>query len=1010
MMRVSRKLFSCAAVLLGLALALAAQSTTGSVRGVLTDDSGGVVPGASVTISGKGMQRAVGTQADGSYSVNGLAPGQYTVHVAFPGFNTVDQAVTVTAGSVANVPIQLALTTQKQQVTVEADAGPSVSVEPDNNATALVLKNDDLEALPDDPDDLQDALQALAGPGAGPNGGSLYVDGFTGGDLPPKESIREVRINQNPFSAEYDKLGYGRIEILTKPGSDRFRGTLFSNYSNADFNSRNPFASNKPNFSNLMLGGNIGGPINRKSSFFFDFNRRDIQDNAVTNAVYFDPATFQASPVTTAVVTPLINTTIAPRLDYQLTTNNTLTVRFEQRMNERDNRGLGVYYLPPPYSDLAYNTLGNSQNVTLTETAVLNPQMINETRFQYTRNRTQSTGNEIPQINVMNEFISGGNGMGNSYDLTHHYELHNYTTITRGAHSIRFGGRVRRNSDLNNNPKGFNGAFTFTGGLEPVLNASNQIVTDASGNPQLAFISSLSQYERNLLLQRAGLPPAEIQALGGGPSRFTILAGQSYVSLVRWDAGPFIQDDWRVRRNLTLSLGLRYETQTLFRDYSDIAPRVGIAWAPGSSRNGAQKTVIRGGFGIFYDRINFLPFETALLNNGVNQVQYVVDNPTFNYPSIPPLSSLNPGQSVINRVDPHLRADTSLQGALGVERQLPWHSTLSVNYTYDRSNHLAQTVPINTPFPGTYDPLLPPGPNNGIFPYGYAAGNILNYETGGILKQHMLTLNFNTRFSRRVSLFANYAVEVANDLPTNPSNPYNFSLDWGRSDLERRNNFQVVGSVLAPLGLHFAPFVTIRSGAPYDVLLGTDLYGDTFYNARPAFAPPGACAGGSTATIKCTSVGAFDTNVLPGESAYIIPRDYLTMPGMVSVNMRLYRVFGFGPVRGGNRRRNNRGGGGPGRGGNFAGGGRGGRGGGGGGFGGFGGGETTEHRFNLTVGMNVVNILNHFNPGAYQGVLTSTQFAEPTTVNTGFGGGFVGAAGGTTANNRRLEFQMRFSF
>ena len=150
-------------------------------------------------------------------------------------------------------------------------------MEPDNNATALVLRGEDLAALPDDPDDLADALQALAGPGAGPNGGSIYIDGFSGGQLPPKESIREIRINQNPFSAEYDRLGFGRIEILTRPGTDQVRGGFGFNDSDGVFNSRNPFATNKPDYSNRNFGGNIGGPISKRASFFLDFQRRDIR-------------------------------------------------------------------------------------------------------------------------------------------------------------------------------------------------------------------------------------------------------------------------------------------------------------------------------------------------------------------------------------------------------------------------------------------------------------------------------------------------------------------------------------------------------------------------------------------------------------------------------------------------------------------------------------------------------------------------------------------------------------
>ena len=218
-----------------------------------------------------------------------MAPGQYTVQVNFPGFTPFSHPISVNSGATVQVPIQLALSTEKQQITVSAESGPTVSVEPENNATALVIKGEDLQSLPDDPDDLADALQALAGPGAGPNGGQIYIDGFSGGQLPPKESIREMRINQNPFSAEYDRLGFGRIEILTKPGSDRLRGMLFLNDSDAVFDSRNPFASNKPDYSNRMYGGNVGGPIGKHASYFLDYNERDITNNAITNAVYLDP-------------------------------------------------------------------------------------------------------------------------------------------------------------------------------------------------------------------------------------------------------------------------------------------------------------------------------------------------------------------------------------------------------------------------------------------------------------------------------------------------------------------------------------------------------------------------------------------------------------------------------------------------------------------------------------------------------------------------------------------------
>jgi hypothetical protein len=1022
-----------------------AQQRTGTVKGTLTDDSGGVIPAATVSLAGNGAAQTAQTQADGTYTFAGLAPGDYTVSLSFAGFQPFSKQVTIAAGATVQVPIRLAVKAEKQEVTVQGEAGPTLSVEPDNNATQLVIKGEDLQALPDDPDDLADALQALAGPGAGPNGGQIYIDGFSGGQLPPKESIREIRINSNPFSAEYDRLGFGRIEILTKPGSDKFRGGLSINYGNGVFNSRNPLATNKPDYSSRMFSANIGGPINHRSSFVVEFSRRDVSDNAITHATYVDPK----NPLNIlyndfSVVTPNTSTQFEPRLDYQLSTNHTLIVRFEERTSERDNSGLGGTALPPPLSQIPYNTIGNGQNAMLTETAILSPKVVNETRFQWTRTYSNTQGNLVPSISVAGAFSAGGNDRGNNYSIGQHYELQNYTSLLRGVHTFRFGVRLRRESDSDQNQSGFGGGYSFIGGLAPVLDSGYRIMTDSSGGTLTQTLTSLQQYQLFLQLQQAGFTSAQIQQLGGGPSRFTIQGGMSYISGVRWDAGPFVQDDWRIRPNLTLSFGLRYEVQNLIADHRDVAPRFGFAWAPGKSKNGRQKTVVRGGFGMFYDRIGTGPYENAILNNGVNQFSYTVYNPTF-YPNIPPLSTLSPGSNMISLVDPNLRSDYSLQSAVGVERQLPHTTTMAVTYTNNRSVHLSQNVDINTPLPGSFNPLQPLSAANGVYPYGYSAGRMMELESGGHMRQSILMVNFNTRFSPRVSLFGNYSLNYAKDLPGSPTNPYDFALDYGRSNLDRRHNFQLTGSVIGPKGIRVAPFVTLRSGSPYDVTSGTDIFGDNG-NVRADFASSSASCASSN--VRCTPYGNFQAVTNAANLGNLIPRNYLTMPGLVSVNLRLYRVFGFGPKRGANAAAATPGGpggpggmggppggdmggprgggmGGPGGGGGRGGGGGGGgfggpgggggmrMGGGGGGRGGFGGGgESTDRRFSATVSVNVSNVLNHFNPGGYNGNMTSPNFLLPTSVNSGFGGGGFGGGGfgGSVANNRRVDMSLRFSF
>jgi hypothetical protein len=380
------------------------------------------------------------------------------------------------------------------------------------------------------------------------------------------------------------------------------------------------------------------------------------------------------------------------------------------------------------------------------------------------------------------------------------------------------------------------------------------------------------------------------------------------------------------------------------------------------------------------------------------------------------VANLTPAQNSIYSLDPRLRSDYMMQAAIGVERQLPRNTTVAVTYTNTRAMHLSQTVPINTPLPGTY---IPSQPGSGARPYGLAAGNLFEYESGGNMRQNILMANFNTRFTKNVSLFGNYQYNHSNDMPGTPTNPYNFLQDWGRSSLERRHRFQLVGSVMAPLNIRFSPFITVQSGAPYDVVLGRDIYGNTLANARPTFATA------SCTNVDSTQLGDFCVNPTPGATTNLVPRNYLTGAGLVSFNVRVARTFGFGPRRGAGASALTPGGGGPG--GMGGGGGRGGPGGpgggamrmgggGGGGRGGMGGmgGDTTEHRFNLTLSVMFNNLLNHYNPGGFVGNLSSPQFGQPTGINSGFGGGGPGGpggpGGGSVANNRRIEFQTRFTF
>ena len=583
-----------------------AQPGTGTLRGTMTDDSGGVIPAANVTLTGKGVNRTAQTQVDGSYVFQGLAPGQYNVVVSFPGFAPINKPVNVAAGGNVVVPIQMVVAASKQEITVADQSTTALSVEPDNNATALVLRGEDLAALPDDPDDLSDALQALAGPGAGPNGGPSTSMASAAASFPPKESIREIRINQNPFSAEYDKLGFGRIEILTKPGTDKIRGSLGFNDSEGALNSRNPVSTNKPDFSSRMFTGNIGGPLGKRASFFFDFNRRQITDNALVNAVFVRSRipscnrTFRRRSSLPTHAPPWRRAHRLPAI-HQQHPGGALRVQLELAREPgrrrlppaRALRGHGLQLHRQQSEPDAHRNLGGQSRDRERDAIPIHTHLLEPDR------QPSAAGQRVRRIHQRRRQRRYQHRYPSALRIAEqHFHLpqHPHVPLRRPG--------APREATRTCLPAASAAYSPFWADPPRSLDANNNIVTDASGNPVLTTLSAVDQYSRTLMLQKAGFTPAQIRQLGGGASQFSIDTGNPYSSIVQYDVGAFAQDDWRLRPNLTVSYGLRYEWQTNIDEHHDFAPRLGFAWAPGTSKNGRQKTVVRGGFGIFYDRVS----------------------------------------------------------------------------------------------------------------------------------------------------------------------------------------------------------------------------------------------------------------------------------------------------------------------------------------------------------------------------------------------------------------------
>src|SRR5215467_9460583 len=436
------RLFPSIAIVLLSASTLLAQTT--ELRGIVTDESGAIVPGAKVTITaGAGSPREGVAANDGSYSFPNIAAGAYTAQATAPDLASEAVKIDLKPG-IQTLNLQLKIVTAPQQVTVE-DRAVTVTPEPANNASATVLAGDDLQALSENPDDLIAELLAIAGPSAGLGGASVFIDGFSTGQLASKESIREIRINQNPFSAEYDRVGTGRVEILTRPGTNQFHGSEFFNIGTDWWNSRNPYAGQKAPFLLRELGGNLSGPIGKRVSFFFD-TRLDATDNgAIINGTTLDPVTLGIiDPFTDVFRIPQHRFGVNPRTDYQLSPNNTLTVRYGLTHVDIPFAGVGGFNL----ISRGFHTTTNAHTVQATETAVFAENVVNEVRFQWFRSSNEITPTTMgPAIQVLGAFNGGASPAGHSFDTQNNHELQDYVSILRGQHSWRFGMRLRRQSD-----------------------------------------------------------------------------------------------------------------------------------------------------------------------------------------------------------------------------------------------------------------------------------------------------------------------------------------------------------------------------------------------------------------------------------------------------------------------------------------------------------------------------------------------------------------------------------
>ncbi len=598
---------------------------------------------------------------------------------------------------------------------------------------------------------------------------------------------------------------------------------------------------------------------------------------------------------------------------------------------------------------------------------MLSPEVVNETRFQFLHfHDIQQPRSLSPAVSVLGVFLGGGNTNGTIDRHESHYEFQNYTTISLRRHLIQFGGYIRAVRREQNDSANFNGTFIF---------------------------NSLSDYQKTEQGLQNGLTMSEVQAAGYGPSQFNITAGTLGASVTRIDGTAFAGDQWKISSHLTADYGLRFETENAISEHADWAPRLGIAWGFGHGAN--TNTVLRAGWGIFYQRLDDDQMMVAARLNGINQLTYVVRQPAF-FPVVPPISDIQAVAAsfpTVYRISPNLHSPYDMDLALSVEHQLSRTTTVSLTYINSRGEDQFLTNDINAPLPGTYNPN---DPTSGVRPLGNSAGNVYEYESRGIYRQNQLIANFHVN-SDIVSLFGYYIFNNARSdtsgIDSFATDPWNIRADYGRAAFAIRHRAMIGSTFGLPVAIRLSSVVMASSGQPFSITLPEDLYGTGIHNARPALATPST----PSADVVATPYGTF--NVAPGPNAMLIAPNTETGPTNFMLNLRASRTFGFGreggTVHGGNgtadaggsERR------GLGERGLSAG-------------GGFGLGGATRRRYALTLSVSAVNLLNTVNLAPPVSVLGSPLFGQSISLASG---AFSAQVGNPVAN-RVIYFGATFNF
>jgi hypothetical protein len=623
-----------------------AQRAAVSVTGVVQDQTGAVLTGAVVDLlNGRGVVvQSTTTDSVGVFRFDGVSTDQYQIVARFEGFNPASTRVRVTTRSPGAQKLVLSIAGLKQEITV-SNSLAEVRATASGNADAISVDTTTLESLPVFDNDLVATMSRFLDSGSLGNAGvTLVVNGMEVNALNVSASaVQQIRINQDPYSAEYSRPGRGRVEILTKPGDQEYHGDISSLIRDAHVNARNPFATQKPPEERRAADGFFGGPLGAggKTSFMISANDAVLDQRAFIYALGLGGVVQDSLPQSSG------RALVSASITHQISDKNTFSIRPNYQYESDENRGAGGTTLASAATTFKHY----EEQVTYTHQTVWRPTLLHQVQLLVGHEREPTTSASPDRGIVVQGAFTGGGGQGDLLRTETHMNLNDSLAWTKGHHLVQTGFQLpdwsRRGFFDRTN---FGGTFYFSG-----------LDTYASGRPY-----------------------AFVQQRGNGD-----------VVLLEKQVGAYVKDDWQPRSGLSIGLGMRYDWQNYFHDDNNLAPRVSVAFAPGDKTN-----VFRGGVGVFNDRSGPVVIADVLNSRPGGLTKIVIENPGYPDP-FSSVSSVGQAPSIV-RLAPNVQIPQTLQYSASLDHQLQKSTILSVTYTGARGYHLFRSRDINAPLPPLY--------------------------------------------------------------------------------------------------------------------------------------------------------------------------------------------------------------------------------------------------------------------------------------------------------------------